>query len=377
MLHQVRYAFINILREKEVLFWNLLFPIALATFMYMAFGNLYEKDLKFHAVPVAAIIEEENQYFSQLLDELSKGGEDQTLKLVKVKNENQAKEKLENGEIKGIYYIGKNVRLVVSEQGLEQTILNVILSQYQQISKVMTDTAMQRPDKMEAALNAIINDSAYYKEQSVSSGNQDVYTNYYYAIFAMSCLFASFSGVFQASQMQANTSSLGMRKCVTPYPKGRMIFVSFTSTLVIHFVYSVIAFVYMKFVLGIDFGAKIAAILLLLLVGNGAGIGIGMIIGSIYKLKEGNKIGIAVAFSMFLSVMADLVASGIKDAIEHTFPIFNRVNPAALIVDSFYALNVYDTYERYFRNIATLLGMTVALLIISFLLVRRNRYASL
>lgn len=377
MLHQFKYAFACILREKEVLFWNLLFPLALATFMFLAFGNLYEKDLTFHPVPVAALTQQNNDYFSQVMEALSEDGDGQTLEIVKVKDEEQAKQKLMEGDIKGIYYIGKDVRLVVSDQGMEQTILNVILTQYQQISKVMTDTIKENPEKIEQVLDAITSETLYYKEQSVSDGNQDPYVNYFYAIFAMACLFASFSGVYRSSQMQANTSALGMRKCVSPYPKSRMIFVSFTATLIVHFTFSVIAFLYMKFALGIDFGSKYAAMLLLLLVGNGTGIGLGMIIGSFYQWKEDTKIGIAVAVSMVLSVMADLVASGIKDTIEHTVPILNRINPAALIVDSFYALNVYDTYERYLQNILILLGITALLLVISFMLVRRNRYASL
>ena len=85
MLHQFKYAFTSILREKEVLFWNLLFPIALVTFMFLAFGNLYEKDLQFHPVKVAVIEEEENSYFAEVLDSLSEKGDDQTLKIVSVK----------------------------------------------------------------------------------------------------------------------------------------------------------------------------------------------------------------------------------------------------------------------------------------------------
>ena len=63
--------------------------------------------------------------------------------------------------------------------------------------------------------------------------------------------------------------------------------------------------------------------------------------------------------------------------IEHNVPIINRINPAALIVDSLYALNIYDTYDRYIQNIVVLAIMSVILLSVSFLILRRNKYASL
>ena len=69
--------------------------------------------------------------------------------------------------------------------------------------------------------------------------------------------------------------------------------------------------------------------------------------------------------------------SGIKGVIEKTVPIVNDISPAALITDAFYALNVYDTYERFFVDVLSLAGSTVLLGGISIWRVRRNRYASI
>ena len=89
--------------------------------------------------------------------------------------------------------------------------------------------------------------------------------------------------------------------------------------------------------------------------------------------------GILVAASLFLSFLSDLMAQGVRDKIEHTAPIVNDINPAALIADSFYALNVYDGYGRFAVNLCTLLGMTAVLGAVDFWMVRRKRsnYAGL
>jgi len=40
-------------------------------------------------------------------------------------------------------------------------------------------------------------------------------TNYFYAIFAMSCLFGSFGAIEKIGKLQGNVSPLGMRRCLS------------------------------------------------------------------------------------------------------------------------------------------------------------------
>ena len=46
--HNAKYTMLSMFRLKVTLFWTLAFPLLLATFMYMAFGNLFEKDEMFY-----------------------------------------------------------------------------------------------------------------------------------------------------------------------------------------------------------------------------------------------------------------------------------------------------------------------------------------
>ena len=126
------------------------------------------------------------------------------------------------------------------------------------------------------------------------------------------------------------------------------------------------------------FGNQFAAIILLLLNGSSLGLSMGMFIGALSKpAGEGIKMGIGISVSMIMSVLADLCANGIQDSIEHTIPVINRINPAALMTDSFYALNSFDNYERFTRNMVILVIITSALLTGAISMIRRNRYASI
>lgn len=42
---------------------------------------------------------------------------------------------------------------------------------------------------------------------------------------------------------------------------------------------------------------------------------------------------------------------GIKQSIEKHFSLLNRLNPSALISDALYALNIYDDYKIFYKNL--------------------------
>lgn len=373
--HYFKYSFKSILRTKEVLFWTLMFPIALATFMHMAFGNIYEKEEVFKRIPVVVIENVENKTFTSTVQSLAAG--DGLLELKSADNMDKAEKMLKEDKIKGIFVVDEDVSLVVNASGMKETILNMVLTEFKQYNKIIEEAIEKNPQNAEGVIKVLMSKTSFYTEKNVSEGNLDQFVTYFYAIFAMACLFAGFSGVDRAANMQADTTSLGIRRTLAPNSKIYLILTEFFSALSVQVIFNVIAFLYMKFILNIDFGTKYWAILLIFVMGSGIGIAMGMIVGCLRNLGQEAKIGIVCAVSMSLSVMADLVANGVKDAIEHHAPVINRINPAALIVDSFYSLNVYDTYERFMKNMALLGIIIFILLLISFLLVRRVRYASI
>ena len=385
--HNAKYTMLSMFRLKVTLFWTLAFPLLLATFMYMAFGNLFEKDEMFKTINVAVVESKNDDTLMSVLESLDVNHTDSASKSddssnsfsdlinMKLMDSSAAKKALNNKKVTGIIYT-EDASLVVEENSYNATILESILTQYKQQKDVFTNIAKTNLAALETAIAGLSDTTSEYKEISLSSGNQDEYTNYFYAVFAMSCLFASFSAVTATNRLLANTSPLGIRKSLAALSKNILIFSEYISLLIIHFVVELIALVYMT-LLGVDFGNKYPAIILTLFFGCMIGLSIGVIIGAIPKLTEGSKIGISVGIGMVLSVLADLCANGIKDMIEHKLPIANRLNPACLISDCFYSLNVYDSYDRFFRNISIMAVESVILLIIAFVLLRREKYASI
>ena len=370
-LHHFRYAMKTMIRNTTSLIWTFLFPIMLGTFMYMAFGSLGEQEL-FDTIPIAVVKKVENESLELMLQQLSK--EENLLDITYV-TEEEARLKLKDKTIAGILFVEQQLQLIVTENCYESTILQSIFDEYKKQEVLFKDIMEVHPKEIEQVVKELMAEKTFFVERTTSNGNQSVYTNYFYAIFAMSCLFASFCAIEKIEKLQANNSALGMRRSIAPNSKAMMIMAEFLSMLLVQFLIEVISLFYFAWI-GIDFGEKYVAMIGILFLGCCIGIAVGIIIGSISKLSENTKSVICIAISMILSVLGDLVAPNVKNYIEHTMPIVNRINPAALIVDSFYALNIYDTYDRYMKNMVTLGGLTILLLVISFLMLRRKRYAS-
>lgn len=379
------YTIKIMVRGRVSIFWTLVFPLLLATFMYMAFGNIYEQDEMFRNIKVAVVTEDESANgLNYMLDALSDG--DDALLSVARMSESDAEKLLADEEVEGIIYTD-DVKLTVAESSVNASILETVLSEYKQYEHALKDiykdgiglqqymSGTSGVDDMSDLVEKLSEQRSYYTEKASTEGSQNVYNNYFYAIFAMSCLFASLSSIEMMGNLQANVSATGKRKNVSPQRKMTFVLAEFAALLIIHFVVEVISFIYMSCI-GVDFGDRVWEILLTLFVGCFIGLAIGVIVGAISKLAEGTKIGIVIGISMVMSILSDLCINGVKYEIQQHVPIINKLNPAALISDSFYALNVYSDHQVFTENIVIMTIEAMVLIAVGILMVRRNRYAS-
>lgn len=372
-LHNFKYALLSIIKSKTTLLWSFIFPIALLTLMYFAFGKLSANEL-LDTINVA-VVGNNNLALETVLNSLSEEDEDGRILLNLTETDDEyALELLKNGEVSAIIYKDTE-SLVVKESGLNATVLEMILNEYKQYKNVITDIAMDNPSAILSTIDNMQNSVSYYVETKAGKEAGNLLSNYFYAIFAMSCLFASFTSVDKIQKLQANTSALGMRRCLAPTSKIGIIFAEYSAMLLVQFVIEMVSLVYANLI-GATIGTNYPLIALTLLIGSSIGLSLGTLIATIPNLNFGFKIGLCVGSSMLFSFMADLCNSGIKYSIEKNVPFLNRINPAVLITNCFYSLNVYESLEKYFTNVIILISMSVVMLIASALILRRNKYAS-
>lgn len=379
MLHIIYYRILSTVRNKMDIFWTLCFPIILGTCFFAAFSDIYEMDIKFETVPVAAVLKENSQ-LKNVLDVLSRQGlEEDSEPMLKVSYTSleEAKQLLAEKKVTGIIEEEEEVRLSVNENGLEATFLQSILDQYVQTMYVIGNADTDDMSEILKIVENLQSDADLIQKKSVSAADMNPYTDYFYALIAMACLYSSFSGLTCAKQMKADISSLGMRKCLTSTGRMKMIVGDMLGCYVIQCISNILLILYLQYILRIELGSRLPLIILTAFMGSLIGLALGIFIGSIPRISEGVKTGISLALSMFSCFLSGLMVGGIRWQIELTAPIINRLNPAAVLTDALYALNVYDTYERFMGNLLILFIMSAVLCGLSFFMVRRECYEQL
>jgi len=369
----------TLLRDKDNLFWTLMFPLLLATFFYIAFGSIMNKSENFKPVPTAVVNNEayiNNTYFADALKAASTG--DNPILQLSVLNREQAEKQLESGEISGVITVSDTISLKVKQSGVNQSIIKAFLDQYLQTEKEVAAILKANPDAANQGLfNALGKHISYTKEISFSGADPNPMLNYFYALIAMACLYGSFWGMRNTTDMQANLSALGARRSVAPTHKMASVVSDGLAALTILFAEIMITVCYIAFVLGADFGTRWGYVVLTCFIGCVTGISFGTFVGSAIRKSEGVKTAILLGFSMVMSFLAGLMIGDMKIMIAQKAPILNLINPATLLTDAFYSLYIYESLDRFFLNIGILSIISLGLTAGSFVFIRRERYASI
>ena len=374
-LHNLKYDIKTELRAKDLIFWLMLFPIVLGLFFKIAFDGIYEKTTQFAAVPAAVVETTENEIFRSVIDTIENS--DQPLLTVTYTDEETALDLLKSGDITGIIYVDEKLSVTVAGEGIEETILISFVEQYTTQEKIIKDTIEKDPFKVEAVVSALSEEMSVLDEIPLTDGNTDNFAQYFYNLIAMVALYGTLTGLHITMENQANLSPLGARKNCSPTPKSISLAASLLGSYLVQSVCMIICVTFIEFVLKIDLGNKLPLVYLAAIVGGTVGVSMGFFVGSIVNLSRELKIGISVAFSMLLCFLSGLMVGDMKAVIAENIPWLNNINPAAVISDSFYCLNIYNDYERFTVKIITMLITSAIFVLLGFVLSRRKKYASL
>ena len=389
-IHNLKYTIKTLFKNKVLIFWTFAFPIILGLFFNMAFSNI-EKDEKLQVFDIAVV--NNNQFqkkkiYQEALKKLSHG-EDKLFN-IKYVSQKKAAKLLNNSDIKG-YILFKNDKpeVVIKENGTYQTIIKFVITEINQ-NKIMIENLSKKEVEnkitngnfsitqekiVDNILNKIKNEKI--ELQNISNSNLSYMQIEYYTLIAMACMYGGMLGLTAINNSLANMSSKGKRISVSPNKKSVIVLSSAIGSYIVSLVGLVLLLVFLKLILKVDFGDNAFLVILLSMIGNLAGISLGVLIASIFRVSEGAKTGITIAITMFLSVLSGMMGVTLKYVIDKNIPVVNLINPNNLITDGFYSLYYYDTLNRYFRDISYLLIFIIICLTISFISLRREKYDSI
>jgi len=381
-LHIFKYRMICALKDRQMVFWTLLFPIVLAVFFNMAFANLSSGDT-FHSIPIAVVLDDDypgDGTLQDILKGMSDNSEREALFILHEVSSERAAEMLDKGEITAYIENGEELELYVRESGLRQSIAKVVLDSILRTDSMVREIMLSNPQAIGNGLLKLLEEDAELFREPAGVTRQgskpDSTVIYFYSLMAMTCFYGAFQGLKEVDAIQADLSAEAMRVNVSPLKKMKIFLSSISSAAVIETVTILILLAFMIFVLGIDFGSRIGLILLVCLSGCFAGISFGTMIGALIKGGEGMKTAILISTTMVLSFLSGMMQSVVKYAVTTAVPALAYLNPLNLITDAFYALYYYPDHRRFFINIACLWAFTLLFSVLTIIRLRRVKYAS-
>jgi ABC-2 type transport system permease protein len=368
-----------LLRNRHVLFWSLLFPVVLALFFNMAFSNLAKGEV-FKSIPVAVVNNTEYQSstsFKEALKSVSDDNEASTDKLfhVTVESKEQAADDLKNNKVDGYILFENGAHVVVKSSDTDQTIIKEFVDSYLQTASAYSSVLSKNPSAAKSIMSTKTQD--FIAEKTAGKSTADDTTAYYFALIAMAVMFGGFWGKEEVENIQADSSFVGARINLAPVHKLKAFVYSFCAAVTVDFCCLLALFAFLTLVLGLDFGNQTGYILAVCFFGSITGVSFGAFIAVMLKGSSHLKGSIMVAINLLTSCLAGLMSLDVKYLVTSKFPVMAYINPANLISDALYSLNYYSTYTRFYTNIACLCGLSIVYIMTVYLVIRRQKYASI
>ncbi len=386
-LQNFKYTFKTLIKNKPLIFWTFAFPIILITLFNMAFKDISTNE-KLDVIDIAVINNEEfknNEIYRNALDQLSDDNNKEKLFNIVYVDELEAQKLLEDNKITGYIKIEEETKIICKENGINETILKYVTEEIDQKSIIIKNLSEKEIEKQIQTgnyninyeeLNTRIKDLMYTETniKDTSSDHLDYAMIEYYTLIAMTCLYGGMLGMYAINQKLPNMCNIGKRISVAPIKKKTIILSSLLASYLTQLIGIALLFIYTIFILKIDCGNKTLLIILLGIVGSITGLALGLVIGTTIKSKENTKTGLLLGITMLGCFLSGMMGISMKYIIDKNIPIINKINPAALITDGFYSLYYYDTLNRYWSNIISLLIISLILILISVISLRRQKY---
>jgi len=382
----LKYSLKILLRNKALIFWTFAFPIILGLFFNLAFQNIEKKE-QLQVIDIAIINSNDynnNKIVKESLNELTKGKN--KLFNIQLTDEKTSKDLLKNNKITGYLTFKENqVNITVKNSGVEETILKQVLEQIQTNSKII-NKKVEKEISEQVATNKKINYEQIYqnalslinkndiKINNISNKNLSYTMIEYYTLIAMACLYGALISMFIINYQLPNMNSTGKRISASPINKTKQLISSLLSAYIVQIIGLLLLFLFTIFILKVDYGKNLLYVIITSLCGALSGLSLGVATSTLFKTNENAKTGIIIAITMLFCFLSGMMGITMKYIIDKNIPLLNMINPANMITDALYSLYYYNTFDRFYKDILSLLIFSFIMIIISIKGLRRQKY---
>lgn len=398
-----------LVRQRDVLVWVIAFPLVLATLFHVMFANF---DEYYRADSVScAVVADENyhatraMFFREMLAQVSAEGDDQLLDVREVANADAARDLVLSGDAAAVITVddeglpSMDVSPLASDT-LDQSIVRAVLDRYRQLYAEMkqvflaqagaadlqappTDAQLEafaQTPGADQAVQAFMADAVGTQQVDVLRVASSGTVRYYYALMGFAALMSITVAIHSVSAVRANTSAVGARRQVSGTSVTRQLAVSMAASFAVVFACLLLAFAYMRLVLGVEFGGRDGLAVVAIAACALMSVGFGAVLGALPGMPVAGKVGLATGITCLCALFAGLYgepAMQLADQISQTAPWAVLINPAAQAANAFYDLTYYDSLTPFFSTVGVLVAMAAVFFVAAALLMRGHNYERL
>lgn len=336
-------------RDFGFWFWMLIYPLLLATMFIITTQNIISSAT---ADDINIGVEDENIYYMTLseIDILD----------VEIYSIEEASTALENEEITA--FVETNGNMIVNSSGLDETIVSSIVNNIHQV--IESDIDIQYYDF----------ETSYIETQDFSSQPEILM---FFSLIGMFSFYSLFAVMEFMTKMQPNLSEQGARFYASPVKKSQIISSNVIASILMGLLTNGALIVFLMIVYQGELFDQMWMTLLLMLAGNIAGAGIGLLLGILPIRNEGFKTSIAIIFTLFLAFGGGLGGPVLRELIIENLPLLHRLNPIGQLTDTMYQINFMANFDSYLSTVILLLSIFVISVIIALFALRGQQYDSL
>ena len=376
-IHIFKNSLKVLFKNKMLIFWTFAFPIILGTLFNMAFSNIEKEEMK--TIIDIGIVDNDNYknniVYNSSFSYLGSSDNENQLFNIKYGSVNELDDLLEKDEITGYLYLDDKPSVTIKKNGFNESILKYVVEEINMVSNGVSKIEISSIEGIGEYANNLINSEVKLKD--TTNKNLSYTMIEFYTLIAMTCLYGATLSMYSLNQILPNMSCKGKRVGVSPVSRFKLILGSLSASYFVQLIGVFLLFIYTIFVLNIDYGDNIPLVILLTAIGSFSGLSLGIFVSSIIKKNENTKLGLIIGITMLYSFFAGMMGITMKYVIDKNIPLLNKINPVNMITDGLYALYYYNTLDRYFYNVISLLIFSLVLIIISFIYFRRQKYDSI
>ena len=388
------------LRNRQGLFWTMIFPFILGTLFFFAFRNIISDEIfVLDPIPVAVVekgnsIETEN--FKLFLEEIGSESRLENEKAVPLEKKEdplfyyipstmkEADKMMEDALIYGTIVKSENTEFILAPSEGEDYKINIVesvLNRYEQNYSAIADIMEKKaasgnmdPGFPAEAMKILSEDHSSVIKDITPKKLASPYIILFFSLMGYTAMLAITSGITLVSdQLEADLTDVAMRQELSPIPKMQRFLIGAFPRLILQMIITALLFLYLN-VLGVSFGDQTGLILLITEIGVITGFFIGTGLATSFRKSKNILLGLGTAIPLLLASLAGMMAHQVKYYVQKYAPWIQEINPINKITDGIYSLFYYEGYERYLQNITVLLMITAVFVLLTLFNLRRNQY---